>query len=52
MRDSSYVSNIDEIIIQGYKGYIVKEKYKYYDNIKLQIEVAQKNHLIQVEICH
>jgi len=52
VRDSRYVSSIEETTILGYKGYIVKEKFKQFDSIKLQIEVARKNHLIQVQISH
>lgn len=50
--DSMYVNNIEEAILFGYKGYIVKEKYKSFDSIKLQIEATQKNHLIEIQISH
>ncbi|WP_432405398.1 anti-sigma factor family protein [Wukongibacter sp. M2B1] len=52
VRDSRYVSSIEETTILGYKGYIVKEKSEEYDSIELQIGVAEKNHLIQVKISH
>lgn len=57
-RDGKYVSSIDKITILGYEGYVVKEEQKYptkekvkiMNKIRLELEVPQKNHLIEASI--
>lgn len=57
VHDGKYVSYIDEINVLGNKGYIIKERYKTSDilvinKIRIEIEVPQKNHLIEVEMSY